>query len=89
MGVGGLAFACLLAEAERTCAGAPDDRLVPPQPHFPGKARRVIHLFMEGDPSHLDTFDPKPELSARDGQSIPRPGGERPGRVFGSPFAFG
>jgi hypothetical protein len=29
-------------------------------PHFPGKAKRVIHLFMNGGPSHVDTFDPKP-----------------------------
>ena len=33
------------------------------QPHFPGKAKRVIHLFMNGGPSHVDTFDPKPLLA--------------------------
>ena len=37
-------------------------RCCPSTPHFPAKAKRVIHLFMNGGPSHVDTFDPKPEL---------------------------
>src|ERR1700751_5202979 len=36
--------------------------LAPKQPHFPAKAKRVVHLFMNGGPSHVDTFDPKPAL---------------------------
>jgi hypothetical protein len=86
MGVGGLAYAWLCADAER---GSADDPLSPRPPAHPARARHVIHLFMEGGPSHIDTFDPKPELSARHGTMIPRPGGERPGRAFGSPFRFG
>ena len=39
-------------------------------PMFPARAKRVIFLFMQGGPSHVDTFDYKPELAARDGQSI-------------------
>src|SRR5690349_725497 len=41
------------------------------QPHFPGKAKRVIHLFMNGGPSHVDTFDPKPLLARYAGQPLP------------------
>ncbi len=39
--------------------------------HFAPRAKRVIYLFMSGGPSHVDTFDPKPELTRRDGQPIP------------------
>ncbi len=39
--------------------------------HFAPTAKRVIYLFMSGGPSHVDTFDPKPELNRRDGQAIP------------------
>jgi hypothetical protein len=60
-------------------------------PHFPAKAKCVIHLFMNGGPSHVDTFDPKPELNRRHGKSLPgtNPKTERPtGHAFGSPFKF-
>lgn len=40
-------------------------------PHFPPKAKRVIYLFHAGAPSHLELFDPKPELTKRDGQLPP------------------
>ena len=40
-------------------------------PHFAPKAKRVIYLFMSGGPSHVDTFDHKPELQQLDGQPIP------------------
>ena len=55
------------------------------QPHFTPKAKRIIHIFAQGAPSHLDTFDPKPALSKIDEQELPG----RPGRtVFASPFKF-
>ena len=61
-------------------------------PHFAPKAKRVIHLFMNGGPSHMDTFDPKPELSRWSGKALPegrRLGTERKtGAAFGSPFSF-
>ena len=38
------------------------DPLIPREPHFPAKAKRVIFLFMTGGVSHVDTFDPKPSL---------------------------
>ena len=51
--------------------------LLPREPHFPAKAKHVIFLFMTGGVSHVDTFDPKPELHARPRQgdrssTIPR-----------------
>ena len=61
-------------------------------PHFAPKAKRVIHLFMNGGPAHMDTFDPKPELSRWSGKALPegrRLGTERKtGAAFGSPFSF-
>src|SRR6266508_4366311 len=45
--------------------------LAPRSPHFPVKAKRVIFLFMNGGPSHVDTFDPKPELVKYAGQPLP------------------
>jgi hypothetical protein len=45
-------------------------------PHFPARAKRVIHLFMHGGPSHMDLWDPKPELDRRSGQPLPDSYGE-------------
>src|SRR5437879_5315460 len=55
----------LLAEIARGEANP----LAPRAPHFPGKAKRVIFLYMTGGVSHLDSFDPKPRLFAQNGQS--------------------
>ena len=63
-GLGGLAFASLLEKA-----GASGGAIK--KPHFPVKAKRVIHLCMAGGPSHLETFDWKPELKRIDGQPFP------------------
>ena len=41
------------------------------KPHFAPKAKNIIYLFQSGGPSHLDLFDPKPELQKRDGQQVP------------------
>ena len=41
------------------------------KPHFAPKAKNIIYLFQSGGPSHLDLFDPKPELTKRDGQQVP------------------
>ncbi len=46
------------------------DPLAPRRPHFPGKAKRVIMLFMQGGVSHLESFDPKPELAAQAGTQV-------------------
>src|SRR5262249_42299844 len=45
--------------------------LAPRSPHHPARATSVIFLFMEGGPSHLDTFDPKPELTRNHGRPLP------------------
>ena len=57
---------------------------------FEAKAKRVVHLFMNGGPSHVDTFDPKPMLDKYDGKSLPNMlKTERPtGAAFKSPFKF-
>ncbi|MDB5313794.1 MAG: hypothetical protein JWO38_7996 [Gemmataceae bacterium] len=52
--------------------GGPDasDPLAPKPPHFPAKAKRVIFLFMSGGVSHVDSFDPKPRLTADHGKQV-------------------
>ena len=45
--------------------------LAPKKPHFAPRAKRVIFMFMHGGPSHMDTFDPKPELDRSDGKPLP------------------
>ena len=59
-------------------------------PHFPARAKRVIFLFMNGGPSHVDTFDPKPALVRYQGQSPPAKlvtGRTKVGKVMPSPFS--
>jgi Protein of unknown function (DUF1501) len=61
------------------------------QPHFPPRAKNVIFLFLNGGLSHLDTFDPKPELTRRDGQPMPGPKiktDRAAGNLMASPFTF-
>jgi hypothetical protein len=60
-------------------------------PHFAARAQRVIHIFFNGGPSHVDTFDPKPELRRRHGQPLPSPNlltERQTGVAMGSPFKF-
>ena len=67
-GFGWLAFSGL--EGARSFASSMlDDPLAPKRPHHTAKAKRVIFLYMSGAPSHVDTFDYKPELAKRDGQA--------------------
>ena len=47
------------------------DPLAPKSPMFPARAKRVIFLFMHGGPSSIDTFDPKPYLTANNGKPLP------------------
>src|SRR5688572_22065997 len=88
-GFGGLALASLLAEKQ---ASAAVDPLAPKPPHYKAKAKSVIFLFMDGGPSQIDTFDPKPRLRQDHGKPIPM---KTPTTVFnigvkvlGSPFEF-
>ncbi|MBI1902464.1 MAG: DUF1501 domain-containing protein [Planctomycetia bacterium] len=65
--------------------------LAPKKPHFPAKARQMVHLFMNGGPSHVDTFDHKVELDKRHGQPLPMPNlrtERKTGAAMRSPFAF-
>src|SRR5436189_4050939 len=65
----------LLAES----AGAGNaDPLAPRAPHFPGKAKRVIFMYMSGGVSHMDSFDPKPRLLEEAGKPRPATPGARP-----------
>lgn len=92
MGAGALALASLLGEEARA-----DTRksytVQPKTPHFAPKVKRVIYLFQNGGPSQVDLFDPKPELSKRDGE---KPGkdfvndvdAKKTGNWLGSPFKF-
>ncbi|MBI1833143.1 MAG: DUF1501 domain-containing protein [Planctomycetes bacterium] len=65
--------------------------LAPRPPHFPARARRVVHLFMNGGPSQVDTFDPKPALDRYHGQPLPLPNlrtERKTGAAMRSPFRF-
>src|SRR6266498_3226634 len=73
-GLGALALGSLLDKdglLPRASAATLVNPLKPKPPHFAPTAKSVIWLFMEGGPSHLDTFDPKPELTRMDGQPMP------------------
>src|SRR4051794_24438143 len=72
-GLGGIALAALLAEAQdrgHEAPGSPADT-APRKPHFAPKAKRVLTVFCSGAVSHVDTFDYKQELVKRDGQPLP------------------
>jgi hypothetical protein len=97
-GIGSLALASLLADDLPSAHAAPPilppDPLAPRPPHYRPKAKRVISLFMFGGISHMDTFDPKPELDRSDGMSVagnPKfdtGGRSAPGKLMKSPWAF-
>jgi hypothetical protein len=89
MGMASLGLASLFASQTR--AATATNPLAPRRPHFPAKAKRVIHLFMNGGPSHVDTFDPKPLLDKYHGQPLPKQNlrtERKTGAAFRSPFAF-
>jgi len=95
-GFGSLALIDLLAQCQaseqasgQVSNGGP---LAPKTPHFAPRAKRVIFLFMHGGPSHIDTFDYKPELAKQDGKPLPF---EKPriqfaktGNLLRSPWEF-
>ena len=87
MGLGGLSLAALLDPLDLVAATpgpvmANANSLLPRAPHFPGKAKAVIHIFAQGAPSHVDTWDYKPMLTKMNDKSI----GD--GIAMGSPFKF-
>ena len=89
VGLGKIALAGLLADGSgnhrKAFGAAPDNSaqfMAERSPHFPGKAKAVIHLFMAGAPSHLDLFDYKPALVKHNGNPIP------PEVIGGQRYAF-
>jgi hypothetical protein len=93
-GFGALAFTALLREP---AWGAPRRRvgsgpMAPRAPHFAPRAKSVIFLYMDGGPSQVDTFDPKPRLAREHGQPIgmetPKTQFAEVGKVLQSPWAF-
>ncbi len=84
-GFGYLAFAGLSSMAAAGSEGSPHSRKAP---HFPARARHVIFLCMNGAPSHVDTFDYKPKLSADSGKPSDRPGRIPGAKLMGSPWKF-
>jgi hypothetical protein len=90
VGFGTLGLAAVLA-GESTAAVTESNPLAPKPSHFPAKAKRIIHLFMNGGPSQVDTFDPKPALEKFAGQVPPEslfPRGRSKGKLMPSPFKF-
>ncbi len=81
MGFGALGLAGLLSRASALAAGGTSPAI---KPHFTSQATRVIHIFAQGGPSHIDTWDPKPLLNQRDGQELP----DLKGVAMGSNFKF-
>jgi hypothetical protein len=82
VGLGKIALAGLLTDGwSGGVSGAANEAnpLAVKKPHFKAKAKRVIHLFMAGAPSHLDLFDPKPQLAKLEGKPLPASviGGQR------------
>ena len=71
-GLAGIALAQMLHEDGLLAATAPAiDPMAPKKVHHPATAKSIIWLFMEGGPSHVDLFDPKPKLQELAGQPIP------------------
>jgi hypothetical protein len=89
-GIAGLALADLLCGGT---TGVSTNPLAPHAPHFPAKAKAVISIFCYGGVSHVDTFDPKPELLKRQGEAMTGKGTVvvsqgHPGGLMPSPWKF-
>jgi Protein of unknown function (DUF1501) len=87
-GFGSMALAALLADEVSAAAPTPANPLSPRPPHFPGRARRVIFLFMPGGPSQVDTFDPKPRLTRDHGKPAPKLYLGQQRKLLASPWRF-
>jgi hypothetical protein len=88
-GFGMTAFAGLAASA--ASAAMDTNPLLPKAPHFPAHAKHVIFLFLNGGPSQVDTFDPKPMLDKYNGKPVPSGNlktERKTGNLLKSPFEF-
>src|SRR6478672_1695736 len=73
-GLGMLGLSTLLSDTGLLAAESKGvNPLAPKAPPLPAKAKRVIHIFLNGGPSHVDTFDPKPALEKYAGKNLPSP----------------
>src|SRR5262245_41129138 len=92
LGFGMLGLAGVLAsEGSLSATPSAGNPLAPKQPHFRPRAKRVVHLFMNGGPSQVDTFDPKPALDKYHGKPLPNPNlrtERKTAGAFRSPFKF-
>ena len=91
LGFGAVGLAGVLDRAGLLAAEPVGNPLAPKAPHFAPKAKRVIHIFANGGPSHVDTFDPKPLLTKHHGKPLPTANlktERKTGAAFGSPFKF-
>lgn len=89
-GFGSLALAGLMSNESNAEVGKMDP-LAPKHAHFPSKAKHVVHLFMNGGPSQVDTFDPKPMLDKYHGKPLPETNlrtERKTGAAMRSPFKF-
>src|SRR5271165_3362947 len=87
MGFGALSLASLFGPelfGSTAHAMEVEPSLLPKTPPLPAKAKHVVHVFAQGAPSHVDTWDPKPALAQYDGQAIPG----MDGVAMESPFKF-
>src|SRR5262245_12609618 len=87
-GFGAVGLASVLAGQAVAAPAVSDGPLSPKVGHFPARAKRVIFLFMNGAPSHVDTFDPKPELEKQHDKEPPKSVNKRNTKLMKSPFAF-
>lgn len=96
-GLGSLGLASLMAsegmlnQAAGASAGNPTSPMAPKKAHFPGKAKHVIHIFLNGGASQVDTFDPKPALAKYAGKKLPMENlrtERKTGASLPSPFKF-
>jgi len=90
MGMSGMMLGSLLNQDASAASSIGLNPLEPKQSQFPGKAKRVIHLFMNGGPSQVDTFDPKPMLDKYHGKALPMTlkTERKTGAALKSPFGF-
>jgi len=95
MGMGALGLGTLLGQlgfvSPAQAATTTPNPLVPHEPQFTGRAKRVIHIFANGGPSHVDTFDPKPLLDQYHGKPLPMETlrtERKTGAAWRSPYKF-
>ncbi|MFN0053341.1 MAG: DUF1501 domain-containing protein [Planctomycetales bacterium] len=96
MGMAALGLAGVLADGgawlpQANAAEGYTNPMLPRSPHFSGRAKHVIHFFLNGGPSQVDTFDPKPSLAKYAGQNLPIENlrtERKTGAAYPSPYTF-